>query len=194
MCRLIAIVAILLAPAFAYASGAEAEKSGTNFLVPLLPQVVWAVVTFLVAFGVLWKFAWPAIVKALDEREARIRDALSSAEQAQKDAEDARERTKAEMAVEHRRMDEEVAAMKVDLNRTRDEQLAAARTEAEAVLHKAVEAIEQAKLQALAEVRGRAVDLAIAGAERIIARRLSGEDERRFAQEVIDSFAAPKAR
>ncbi len=194
MSRPLATVTTLLVPVFALASEAKAEEGGTSFLTPLLPQIVWAVITFFVAFGILWKFAWPAIVQALDEREARIRDAIAAAETAQKEAQEARERTTQELAAERRRMDEEVAAMKAELGRAREGLLAAARQEAEAVQRKALEAIEQAKLQALAEVKTRAVDLAVAGAERIIARRLSGEDERRFAQEVIDSFVPPKAR
>ncbi len=193
MDRLRATLLMLLVPALACASGGEAEASGVGFLTPLLPQVFWSVVTFAIALFVLGRFAWPAIQKALDEREERIREALSTAEKARKDAEEARERTKAEMAAEHRRLDEEAAAMRADIGRTREGLLAAARQDADAVQRKAVEAIEQAKLQALAEVRRRAADLAIAAAERIIARRLDAEDERRFAQEAIDALEPPKA-
>ncbi|HAK96950.1 MAG TPA: hypothetical protein DCM87_18660 [Planctomycetes bacterium] len=189
-----AILPMLLVPALACASGGEAEASGVGFLTPLLPQVFWSVVTFALALFVLGRFAWPAIQKALDEREHRIREALDAAEKARKDAEEARERTRAEMAAEHRRMDEEAAAMRADIGRTREGLLAAARQEAGAVQRKALEAIEQAKLQALAEVRRRAADLAIAAAERIIARRLDADDERRFAQEAIDALRPPEAR
>jgi F0F1-type ATP synthase membrane subunit b/b' len=98
------------------------------------------------------------------------------------------------MAAAQRRMDEEAAVVKADIGRAREGLLAAARREADAVQRKALEAIEQAKLQALAEVRRRAVDLAIAAAERIIARRLDAEDERRFAQEAIDALRPPEAR
>ena len=188
------ILPMLLAPAMARAAGGEAEPGGVDFLTPLLPQVFWSVVTFVLALFVLGRFAWPAIQKALDERERRIREALAAAENARQEAEEARARSKAEMAAAQRRMDEEAAVVKADIGRAREGLLAAARREADAVQRKALEAIEQAKLQALAEVRRRAVDLAIAAAERIIARRLDAEDERRFAQEAIDALRPPEAR
>ena len=52
---------------------------------PILPEgkeIVWAVIAFAIVFGLLaWK-AWPAIKKALKDREDRIRGDLERAEQA----------------------------------------------------------------------------------------------------------------
>ena len=56
---------------------------------PILPEgkeIVWAVISFVIVFGLLaWK-AWPAIKKALKDREDRIRGDLERAEQARIEA------------------------------------------------------------------------------------------------------------
>lgn len=43
---------------------------------------IWSTVAFLILFFLLSKFAWKPIVKALDERERSIEDALTKAEMA----------------------------------------------------------------------------------------------------------------
>ena len=57
---------------------------------PILPEgkeIVWAVIAFAIVFGLLaWK-AWPAIKKALKDREDRIRGDLERAESARVEAE-----------------------------------------------------------------------------------------------------------
>ena len=49
--------------------------------------MIWTLLAFLIVFFILGKFAWPAIVKGLKDRETGIADSLATAE-----------RVKAEMA------------------------------------------------------------------------------------------------
>jgi F-type H+-transporting ATPase subunit b len=58
-----------------------------NLLTPDHGLLFWTLLSFLVVFFILAKFAWPAIVKGLREREQSIADSLATAE-----------RVKAEMA------------------------------------------------------------------------------------------------
>lgn len=52
---------------------------------PAFGLVFWMSVSFLIILFLLKKFAWPVILKALDERERSIADALSAAEKAKAD-------------------------------------------------------------------------------------------------------------
>ena len=54
---------------------------------PGLGVIVWMVIAFAILAFILMKWGWPVILKALDEREKAINDALNVAE-----------KTKAEMA------------------------------------------------------------------------------------------------
>src|SRR5664279_447778 len=58
-----------------------------KLLLPEFGLLIWTLLAFLVVFFILGKYAWPAIVKGLKEREASITDSLATAE-----------RIKAEMA------------------------------------------------------------------------------------------------
>ena len=58
-----------------------------NPILPEAKEIVWAVISFVIVFALLaWK-AWPAIKKALKDREDRIRGDLERAEQARIEAE-----------------------------------------------------------------------------------------------------------
>src|SRR6188768_2911719 len=51
-----------------------------QLLRPDLGLIVWTLLAFLIVFFILKKFAWPAIINGLAERERTIADALASAE------------------------------------------------------------------------------------------------------------------
>ena len=55
-----------------------------NPLVQLDPGLyVWTIITFLLLFFLLAKFAWKPLLKALSEREEKIRSSLEKADEAQ---------------------------------------------------------------------------------------------------------------
>src|SRR6185369_13370012 len=65
---------------------AESVKA-KNPIVPETKEIVWAVISFAIVFGLLaWK-AWPAIKKAIADRELKIKADLESAEGAKNQAE-----------------------------------------------------------------------------------------------------------
>ena len=51
-----------------------------KLLLPEFGLLIWTLVAFLVVFWILGKFAWPAIVKGLKDRETGIADSLATAE------------------------------------------------------------------------------------------------------------------
>src|SRR5207244_10794987 len=48
--------------------------------------IFWTIVVFGVLLALLWKFGWPAILKAVEERERRIQQQLEEAERARAEA------------------------------------------------------------------------------------------------------------
>lgn len=51
-----------------------------NLLTPEFGLLIWTLLAFIVVFVILGKFAWPAIVKGLKQREQGIADSLATAE------------------------------------------------------------------------------------------------------------------
>src|SRR6185369_16899507 len=101
-----------------------------KLLLPEFGLLIWTLLAFLVVVYILGKFAWPAIVKGLRDRETGITDALASAE-----------RVKAEMA----QLKSENEALLAQAREERATMLKEARDAKEKIIN---EAKEQAKLAA----------------------------------------------
>jgi len=56
-----------------------------GLVTPGIGLIIWMTIAFLVVWVGLGKFAWPAIMKTIKEREESIASALSSAEDARKE-------------------------------------------------------------------------------------------------------------
>jgi F-type H+-transporting ATPase subunit b len=63
------------------------DVKAKNPIIPEGKEIFWGSISFLIVLALLWKFAFPAIKKALEDREQRIRDDLERAERARQEAE-----------------------------------------------------------------------------------------------------------
>src|SRR3989441_10688830 len=48
--------------------------------------IFWTIVVFAILLALLWKLGWPALLKAVEERERRIQQQLEEAERARAEA------------------------------------------------------------------------------------------------------------
>ncbi|WP_373099767.1 MULTISPECIES: F0F1 ATP synthase subunit B [Pasteurellaceae] len=128
----------------------------------------------LIAFALfVWfcmKFVWPPIIKAIEERQSSIANALASAEAARKEQADSK--VLAEQEINQAKLQ---AQEIVDLaNKRRNEILDEVKTEAEALKAKIIEQghaeIESERKRVQEELRVKVASLAIAGAEKIVGR------------------------
>src|SRR5215210_6215515 len=64
-----------------------AEEESSNFLVsPNVGLMIWTLLSFLVAFFVLRKYAWPQISAALEKRQRAIEESIETAERTRAEA------------------------------------------------------------------------------------------------------------
>jgi F-type H+-transporting ATPase subunit b len=119
--------------------------------------MVWTILIFLIVLAVLYRTAYPAILGAVEARETHIRELLEAA---------ARDRR---AAAEH----------------LREEMLAEARREQQALLARAQRDIRQESEAVLTELRAQTVDVAIAAASKLIARNLDESDNRRLVTDFL---------
>lgn len=128
----------------------------------------------LIAFAIFvafcMKFVWPPIIKAIEERQRAIANALASAEAARKEQADTR------VLVEQEITEAKIQAQQIiDLaNKRRNEILEEVKVEAEATRTKIIEQgyaeIEAERKRVQEELRVKVASLAIAGAEKIVGR------------------------
>ena len=128
----------------------------------------------LIAFAIFvafcMKFVWPPLIKAIEERQAKIADALAGAEKAKLEQAEAQSAVSKELATA-----KEEAQKIVDLaNKRRNEILESAKVEAEAERTKIIEQgyaeVENERKRVQEELRQKVAALAVAGAEKIVGR------------------------
>jgi F-type H+-transporting ATPase subunit b len=149
--------------------------------------MLWTVFIFLVLLAILKKFAWPAILGAVEAREQALERQLAEA---------ARDREQAAaLLAEHQKLIAEAKAQAhgviLDARAAGEKERALAvektRQEQEELLERARREIGAERDRAVADLRREAVDLSLAAASRLIEKRLDGETDRKL---VLDFLAS----
>ncbi len=152
-----------------------------NINLTLIAQLV----SFAVFVWFVMKFVWPPMVKAMEERKARIADGLAAAERgvhekelaeqaAREKLHEAKQQSAEILARAEKRAAEIVDEAKEQARVEGERILAAARIEAEQELNKAKEALRQ-----------KVGELAVAGAEKILRREIDASAHK----EILDELA-----
>jgi F-type H+-transporting ATPase subunit b len=139
-----------------------------------------------VLFFILKRFAFPAIIGAVEAREKALEDAITGA---QRDREEA-----ARLLAEHRAAldasrgegQKLIADARAAAERVRAEMIETAQKEQAGMIARARAEIESEKVRAIADLRREAVDLAIAGAGKVIEKNLDQASNR----QLVESFLA----
>lgn len=182
--RALLLVAILATPALA--SEAEAAKGG--LLSPVGGLMFWTLLVFLILFFVLSKYAFKPIVGAVEAREQALRDAMDQA----RDDRDAAAALLAEQRkqLETARSDAQkiIADGRATAEKMRADLLEATKTQQGEMLARAKRDIETEKVHAIADLRREAVDLAIAGASKVIEMNLDDAQNRKLVENYLSSL------
>lgn len=109
-----------------HAAGGEAPEGAGLFLPPLY-EIVWSAIFFLIFFFIIWKYALPAVKKALDERTEGIEKKLEKAESDRAEAQALLERYREQLAEAR----EEAARIRAEAQSERQGIVTEARTEAQ---------------------------------------------------------------
>ena len=147
--------------------------------------IIWTIITFLVVLFVLKKFAWPQLLAALDEREKRISDAIATAEQARKEAEEVLREHQQKLAAADEEARQIVAEAREAGANVRQTIVSQAREEAERMLDQARTSIESEKRAAIAELRRETANLAVQAAGALIDANLDDEKNRGLVDDLI---------
>ena len=153
---------------------------------------IWTIVTFLVLLGLLAKFAWGPLLKALDSRQEAIRKSLDDARQAKEELE--RLRQESAQILKAARVDAEgiIAQSRTDAERLREELKQKAKADADAIARNAERQIQLETGRAVQQVRREAVDLSLLIASKILQRNLSKEDNERLIEDALKQIETPR--
>lgn len=141
--------------------------------------------SFVVFVWFTMKFVWPPMVKAMEERKARIADGLAAAERGVHEKELAEQAAREKLHEAKLQSAEIVARAEKRAAEIVDEAKEQARAEGERILAAARAEVEQEMNKAREALRQRVGELALAGAEKILRREIDAKAH----QEILDQLA-----
>jgi len=164
---------------------AAAEGGGGGLADINLGLTIWTIVLFALFAAVLARFGWGPLLRAIEQREKTIRDAVEGAQRAQTEAQALLAQHKEALAQARREREELIKQAMVEAQQLRADLIAQARADAEHLIQKAKEQIEREKRAALQELRAQIADLAIEAAKKIVVSSLTPEAQRKLVEDFI---------
>ena len=137
----------------------------------------WQTIIFVILIFLLQKFAWSPILKAVNDREQGIKDALDSAEAAKKEMQSLQadnEKIMKEARAERDSLLKEARGLKNSMiSQAKDE----AKSEAQKIIESANEAILNEKNAAVSDIKKQVASLSIEIAEKLLKEKLSDDNK-----------------
>ena len=162
-----------------------------NPLVQVDPGLfIWTILTFLVLLGLLAKFAWGPLLKALDERQEMIRKSLHDADQATQDLKRLHQESAQIIAAARADAQSIVAKSRVAADTVREDLKQKAKEEADALVRGAQRQIQLETARAVQQIRHEVVDLSLAVASKLIKKNLTQEDNDALIQDSLTQIDA----
>jgi F-type H+-transporting ATPase subunit b len=162
---------------------------------PLSPDpglMIWTVFIFALLLLILRRFAWPALIGAVEAREKALEAQLADAEKQRAEA--------AALLAEHKKLMADARGQAHSLlaeARTLSEKeralaLEKTKQEQQELLQRARREIESERDRAVADLRREAVDISIAAASKLIGARLDSETDRKLVEQYLATLDTRK--
>ena len=155
-------------------------------LVKLDPGLfIWTIITFLVLFTVLAKYAWKPLIKLLDDRENMIRSSLDDAEKAKLELERLNQESAAITAKARSEAQSILADSKSAAEKVKEDTIAKAKEQAIKIRDDAKKQIQVEKDKAITEIKQEVVSLTLSVAEKLINKNLNNADNKSLIEESL---------
>jgi F-type H+-transporting ATPase subunit b len=154
----------------------------------------WTLVVFLILFAILGKLVFPKITAAVEAREKALEEAIEAAK---------RDREEAALALAEQQRQIEAArveAQKIIVegrqtgDKLRAQMIEETHQQQQQMLERARREIEQEKERAIAELRREAIELAIAGASKVIEKNLDDQANRKIVESFLSSIPVTETK
>ena len=164
-----------------------------SILTPDLGLLFWMLLAFLVVFGVLAKFGFPAITKMVEERKQYIDESLRKAHEASERLENIKQEGEAilqQAREQQAQILKEAAETRESIVETAQQK---AREEGARLISEAKAEIEQEKHAAIADIRKQVAELSVDIAEKILKQNLKdSKDQMRLIDKMLDEVTSNK--
>jgi F-type H+-transporting ATPase subunit b len=182
------LVALALSPA-----ALLAQESGTRtFMKPDTGLMVWTLVIFILLMFVLSRYAFGPITAAVEAREKALEDAIEGAKRDRDAAAKLLQEHQAAIDAARGEAQKIIAEGRVVGEKLRTDMIEQTRKEQQDMLERARREIENEKDKAIIQLRREAVDLALAGASKVIEQNLESQKNRQLVESYLASIGTLK--
>jgi F-type H+-transporting ATPase subunit b len=163
-------------------------------LVKLDPGLfIWTIITFLLLFFVLAKYAWKPLIKMLDDRESMIRSSLDDAEKAKLELERLNKESEAITAKARSEAQAILAESKTVAEKVKEDTIAKAKEQAIKISDDAQKQIQVEKDKAITDIKQEVVNLTLSVAEKLINKNLNDADNKSLIDESLKKVKSYEA-
>lgn len=188
---LLSALLVLAFPATAFA----AEEGGkVNLLSPNGGLMFWTLLIFIVLLIVLSRFAFKPLIQAVEAREASLEAMLTKAQQDRDAAAKLLAEQQAHLDASRAEAQKFIADGRATAEKLKNSMLEETKAQQQEMIERARRDIENEKVRAIADLRREAVDLALAGAGKLIARNLDDAGNRKLVEDFLASIPSTGTR
>lgn len=140
---------------------------------PGLGVIFWMLISFGILVFILMKWGWPVVLKALNDREKAIGDALAAADKVKEEMSSLKAKNEELLKEAKAERDEMLRNARLASDQIVEEARAKATIEADRIVENARENINYEKLKAMHDLKNQIANLSIEIAEKLLQKELS---------------------
>jgi len=170
-------------------AAAVVQEPKADLLSPNGGLMFWTIIIFVLLLIVLSRFAFKPMLAAVEARERALQAAIDAAKRDREEAERVLAEHRAQLEKARGEAQKLIADGRATAEKLSADLLAQTKAQQQELLERARREIENDKNNAIAALRREAVDLAIAGASKVIERNLDTDANRKLVESYLGSVS-----
>lgn len=159
-----------------------------KLLEPHFGLMFWTILNFFLLVFLLGKFAWKPIIKAIENRENKISNDISSAEKNRQESEKMRAELEQGLERVKKESDKLIKEAKELGEKHREEILVSAKQDAHKIIQDAKGDIEVEKQNAIKQIQSEISQIVISASQKLLNKNIDNADNKKFTEKVISEL------
>lgn len=165
------------------------QEEKVDLLSPNGGLMLWTIIIFVLLLIVLSRYAFKPMLAAVEARERSLQEAIDAAKRDREESERVLAEHRAQLEKARAEAQKLIADGRATAEKLRGDLLEQTKVQQQEMLDRARREIDTEKTNAIAALRREAVDLAIAGASKVIERNLDSDANRKLVETFLGSVS-----